>query len=343
MISKRSLLKGAMALPALAALPGSLRPAFAAQKMTGVTYLTPAYESLLWGFHGFVDALKEAGGGEIEVDFYDSGTLLSAAEQVSGLRSGLIDFMFHTTSYINGSFPILGVTGLPYVVDELFRNPDRLKIGSPLFTLIKEEVAKQNMELLSLSGGILEPDYLWSGSSAINSMDAISGKRIRVQGLEASTVLENLGAAVVSLPSSELYLAIQRGTIDGLVANVATVDGRRLQEQTSQVLKLPIGANTQGLFMLKSSYERLPDETKDALATATAWFDENAARHIVEDDIPTVWPKMVEAGVDVIEPSEADMEKFREMSEPIWETWKGQVGEEVSDRALKLALGQTEG
>lgn len=335
MITKRTFLKGAASLP-LAGVFG--KAAFAAGPgLTGATYLTPNYASIMWGFNGFVDRLKESGS---EVVFYDSGTLLGAAELVSGLRSGVIDFMLHTTSYISRTFPILGITGLPYVVDALYRNPERLAAGSPLFTLIQDEVAKQNLQLLSLGGGILQPDYLWSDKARIDTLEGISGKRIRVAGLDASTAMEDLGAAVVSLPSSELYLAIQRGTIDGIVANAVTIDGRKLQEQTKMAFKLPISANAQGLFVLKSKWDGLDADTKSAVESAAQWYDQNAARHINEDDIPNLWPAFEAEGLTVVEPSAEQMQQFRTVCEPIWETWKAEVGEEIGTRALQLALGE---
>lgn len=335
MITKRTFLKGAASLPLAGVLGGTA--AAAGTKLTGATYLTPNYASIMWGFKGFVDRLQEGGS---EVVFYDSGTLLGAAELVSGLRSGVIDFMFHTTSYINRSFPILGITGLPYVVDALYRNPERLAVGSPLFKLIQEEIAKQNLHLLSLGGGILQPDYLWSDTAKIDTLEGVSGKRIRVAGLDASTAMEKLGAAVVSLPSSELYLAIQRGTIDGIVANAVTIDGRKLQEQTKTAFKLPISANAQGLFVLKSRWDALDEGTRNAVDSAAQWYDQNAARHINEDDIPNVWPAFEKEGLTVVEPSAEQMQQFRSVCEPIWETWKTEVGEEVGTRALQLALGE---
>src|SRR5690606_2889450 len=75
-LTKRSFLGLALASGTLAinGMPLRIRTAHAAQTVTGVTYLTPTYQALMWGINGFVERLKEAGGDAITVEFYDSGS-----------------------------------------------------------------------------------------------------------------------------------------------------------------------------------------------------------------------------------------------------------------------------
>jgi TRAP-type C4-dicarboxylate transport system substrate-binding protein len=314
----------------------------AATTLTGVTYLPPSYEGLMWGMSGFVERLNEAGAGEVGVDFYDSGTLVKADEQVSALRSGTIDFMFHTSSYITRSFEILGITGLPGVVDELYENGERIAMGSPLLELINQELAADNLVMISAGGGIFEPEYIWSGAEKVASLDDLSGKKVRVVGYEASTALEEFGVAPVRIPSSETYLALQRGTVDAVVANISTVIGRSLQEQLQYVYKLPTTAFAISVYMLKDRFDGLDDATRSAVMEAATWYDENSASHVNNEVYPNqYWPTVEEAGVEVIEASEADLKRFADASQGIWDWWKEQVGEEVGQQAIDLALGKS--
>ncbi len=81
---------------ALAAGLGA-RPALAAETLTGVNYLPASYKALSYGSNGFVERLREVAPEGLTVDFFDSAKLLTADEQLPALRSGTIDFMFHTT------------------------------------------------------------------------------------------------------------------------------------------------------------------------------------------------------------------------------------------------------
>jgi len=317
-------------------------PARAAETVTGVTYLPPSYKGLMWGMSGFVERLQQNAGDSLTVDFYDSGTLVKADEQVSALRAGTIDFMFHTSSYITRSFEILGITGLPSLVEDLYENGERIGMETPLWQLINEELGKDNLFMLSAGGGIFEPEYVWSGAKKVASLDELSGKRCRVVSYEASTALEKFGVAPVRIPSSETYLAVQRGTVDAIVANISTVIGRSLQEQLQYCYKLPTTAYAISVYLLKDRWDGLDEATRDAFWSAAKWYDENSASHVNNEVYPNeYWPTVEQAGVEIIEPSADDVQRFADASQEIWTWWKDQVGEEVGQRAIDLALGKS--
>lgn len=326
-----------------AALATTLGPiaARAAETITGVTYLPPSYTALSYGSNGFVEYLKENAADAVNVEFYDSGKLVKADEQLPALRSGTIDFMFHTTSYVTRSLPILGITGLPGVVEELYKNPERLRRGSPLFELINEQLFGQDLHMLSMGGNLLEPEYVWSTTaSPIRSIDDIGGKKVRVVSFEATKVIQDFGGAAVRIPSSELYLAMQRGTVDAAVANISTVIGRSLQEQTAVVYKLPLTAYGIGIFVERNRWENMDEAVKQALTEAAEWFDEHSARQANEVIYPDeFWPTVEEAGVEVVEPTEDELARLENAAQDVIAAWKEEVGAEVGARAVALATG----
>lgn len=346
-MTRRNMLKNATLASAGFALLGgqsflSSGRAAAATKFTGAYYIPPSYEALSYGSNGFIEYLKKHAGDALDVQFYHSGQLVKADEQLPALRAGAIDFMFHTTSYVTRSLPILGITGLPGVVGELYRNPERLAKGSPLMGLINEELAKTNIYMLTSGGGILEPEYLWStAASPIRALDGVRGKKIRIVSFEATNALDPFNIAAVRIPSSETYMALQRGTIDAAIANISTIYGRSLQEQLKVCYQLPMTAYTVAPFMLRSRWDALDSKTKEALEGAAQWYEQNFASYCNDEIYPNkYWPSIKEAGVEVVEPSEEDLAAYRKSSQPVWEEWKGQVGKSVGEKAIALALGK---
>jgi len=317
--------------------------AMAAAELTSVIYFTSTYQGVLHGAKGFVNHLAESEKGAVAMDFFHSGQLVKADEQLPALRAGSIDLMFHATSYITRSFPVLGITGMPGVVGELYRHPERLKLGSPLFNLINEELAKENLYMLSAGGGILEPEYIWSTEdSQIRSLEDLRGKKVRIASFEATKAAELYQVAAVRLTSSETYLALQRGIVDAAVANIGTVAGRSLYEQISTCYQLPLTAYTVAPFMLRSRWDALDADVKDALQGAAQWYDNNMVAYCNNVVYPEkYWPTTIDAGVEVIQPTESDLTAFNESTHAVWDHWKGVVGKETGDRAIALALGQS--
>jgi len=308
---------------------------------TGVSYLTPAYKALMFGVNGFIANLEQRHGKTVKIDFFDSGMLMKADEQVSALRQGIIQFMFHTTSYITRSFPILGLTGLPGLCDELYRHGERIAMESPLWTLINDRLAKDNMFMLTSGGGIMEPEFIWSGRKRVASLDDLKGKRCRVVSYEATEILKSFGVAGVRIPSSETYIAIQRGTVDAAVANISTVIGRRLHEQIRYCYRLPVTGFSISVFFLKDKWDKMPEKEKAAFWEAARWYDENDAKTVNREFYAKqYWPKLRAGGMEIFEPTDAERKKFEENARPIWKWWQAQVGEDVGAKAINLALGK---
>lgn len=329
-----------------AALAASGVPFFASRvfaeppTFTGVTYLTPAYKALMFGVNGFIDQLKKHPD-TVMIDFFDSGTLIKADEQVSALRSGTIQFMFHTTSYITRSFPILGIMGLPELCSNLYQHGERLSMESPLWKLINDQLAKDNLFMLTAGGGIMEPEYIWSNKLKVASLADLDGKRCRVVSYEATEALKSFGVAGVRVPSSETYLALQRGTVDAAVANISTIIGRKLYEQIKYCYMLPVTAFTISIFFLKDRWDKMSEKEKEVFWEAGKWCDDNYASTVnnkfYKDEY---WPTIKKAGIEAAEPSSEELKTFEEKSQPIWKWWKDQVGEQVGQKAIDLALGK---
>ena len=211
---------------------------------------------------------------------------------------------------------------------------------SPLWKLINDELAKDDIFMLTAGGGVLEPEYIWSGDKKIASLDDLSGKRLRIVSYEATESLKQFGAAGVRIPSSETYLALQRGTVDGAVVNINTNMGRRLYEQLKNCYQLPVTAFTVGLFMSKRRWDSLDTETKSAFWNAASWYDKNFCTQVNNDyNKKQYWPKIQETGLEIFTPTEKETQLFQQKSKPIWDWWKKEVGETVGQKAIDLAMG----
>ncbi len=308
---------------------------------TGVTYLTPAYEDLFPPIVGFVNQLKKHAD-LFKIDFFDSGTLVKTDEQTAALRAGTIHFMFHTSSYITRTFPILGITGLPSLCDQLYTHGERMDMETPLWKLINDVLAKDNTFMLTGGGAVLEPEYIWSGAKQVGSLADLKGKRVRIVSFEAEEVLKPYGVAGARIPSSELYLAVQRGTVEAVVANIGTVMGRKIYEQVKNCFKLPITAFSISIFFLKDRWDRMPDKDKAAFWDAAKWYEKNSAPMVNKKFYPEkYWPRIEKAGIKSFKPTDKELKDFEEKSQPVWAWWKKQVGEEIGQKAINLALGRT--
>lgn len=308
---------------------------------TGATYLTPAYRVLKYGIDGFVNQLKKSAAGVMKIEFFDSGTLMKADELVAGLRVGTIQFMFHTTSYITKSFPILGIMDLPGIGDHLYAHGERLNMESALWKLINAQLAKDNLFMLTAGGGVFEPQFIWSGRNRVTRLADLQDKRCRIVSPAATEVLEQFGVTGLRIPSSHTYLALQRGQVDVLVANISTVIGRNLFEQLKFCYKMPVLTFSIPIFLLKDKWDRMSDKEKSVFWQAGQWYDRHQVQMVNNKYYPEeYWPIIEKAEIQIVFPTEEEKRIFALRTQPAWVWWKGQVGETTGARAIALARGQ---
>jgi TRAP-type C4-dicarboxylate transport system substrate-binding protein len=97
---------------------------------------------------------------------------------------------------------------------------------------------------------------------------------------------------------------------------------------------------TISIFLLKDKWDALPDKVKAAFWDAAKWYEQNSAPMVNKKYYPeTYWPRIQKAGIQVINPTEAELKDFEEKSKPVWEWWKKQVGEAVGQKAIDLSRG----
>lgn len=304
----------------------------------GASYLPPAYKELRFGTLGFVERLQKKAPDRVE--FYDSASLMKADEQVRGLRVRSIQFMVHTSTYITQEFPILGVIELPGICEQLFQHGELLAMESPLWKLINDELVRDNLFMLSCGGGVIEPEYVWSGNKKVLSLADLQGKRCRVVSPWATQFLKGLGAGSVRIPSEEIFFSLQRGAVDGVVANVNTVCARNLYQRLHFCFQAPITTATIAIFMLKDVWDKMPGQDKAAFWEAGKWYDENQCKigfkKLTQE---AVWPVIKGSGMLIIEPSASETAIMRKKAGPVWASWRNRVGEALGQRAIDLATG----
>ena len=78
-------------------------------------------------------------------------------------------------------------------------------------------------------------------------------------------IAKELGAVPVSIPSTESFEALQRGTVDGALFNLTTSTTYNLEQVAKNVYKLPIGGVGLLIGMSLDKYNSLPDDLKEII------------------------------------------------------------------------------
>ncbi len=174
-----------------------------------------------------------------------------------------------------------------------------------------------------------------------HTSEDMKGLTIRVGGENEARAVKSLGGSPVFMPSGEIYEALQRGTIDGVVCYAGTIGGRSLQEVVKYCTKVPIGAYGYSIFIKKSTYDSLPEDVRTLLYVAAVKYDYNHLEKVEAVEENEYWSKLfAEAGMEVIEPPKEVLAEFQEKCKPVWSEWANEIGAELGNQFIELATSK---
>lgn len=211
----------------------------------GVTVLT--YASPYSPQHPFSRAditwmkwIEKESGGTIRIQAYWSGALLSSEQSLTELRHGVADIGLITPIYSRGGTHLIRVQSGFYLGTATFDQQTALyrclQAAEPEF-----DRELHGLKVLAVQGGNL-PGIV-TRERPIRTLDDLRGLRIRAPS-ELLGVLEDLGADPVDMPMGEVYSALAKGVLDGVIAPADTLRSLHFAEVAHyfNTIRVPRGA-----------------------------------------------------------------------------------------------------
>lgn len=158
---------------------------------------------------------------------YPGASLISnPLKQIDALAGGSVDLSIFPLIYAVGKAPEFSITILPGAINSV-QDAMRFK-GTDYEKRLQAVAEKQGFHILTwwwTEGGIADR------VRPITTPDTVNGLKFRGADRTIDTMLKQAGASVFSMPSTELYNAMQSGVLDGLMTSYETFMSMRLYEQ----------------------------------------------------------------------------------------------------------------
>jgi TRAP-type C4-dicarboxylate transport system substrate-binding protein len=264
----------------------------------------------------FAQDVEKRTNGALKFDIYPNSSLVKVNSQFSALRRGALDFSLVPLSYAGGEVPETNIGLLPALVPSY-------EIGSKWKNA---EVGKLLSQILA-EKGVIVVTWIWqaggvaSRSKPMVSPDDAKGMKIRGGSREMDMMFKDAGASVLSLPSNEIYAAMQTGAMDAALTSSTSLISFRLEE-VSKFLTSGRGKSYwfmfEPLMMSKQIFDKLPKSQQDAIMAVGADLEKFAVESAMADDV-AVAGVYVKAGAKVSDLDEATLKKWQSLAKPVWQ------------------------
>ncbi len=212
---------------------------------------------------------KEAEAADVglTIQVYPGKSLFKPNEQWGAMTKNQLDISAFPLAYAAGRHPEFDATLMPGLVKN-HEHAKRLN-DSEFMNDIKAIIDEAGVVVLAdawLAGGFVTKD-----DSCILGPDSAQGDVMRAAGAAFEKMLAGGGASITSMPSSEIYTALQTGVLDAALTSSGSLVSYRIYEQAG-CLTEP-GDNAlwfmyEPILMSKKSFESLTPEQQAALMAA---------------------------------------------------------------------------
>jgi TRAP-type transport system periplasmic protein len=288
----------------------------------------------------FAQEVEKRTNGQIRFEIHPSSSLVKATSQFSALRKGALDMSLVPLAYGGGEVPAVNITLMPTVVSsyaDAMRWKDA-KIGREIDKIVQEKGVKL-LTWVWQGGGIA------SIGKAVLVPDDVKGMKARGASREIDLMLKAAGAAVTSMPSSEVYAAMQSGVLDAAVTSSTSLISYRLQEFTKN---LTTARDRTFWFMLEplaistTVFEALTPEQQKIFVEVGASLEPFGMEEAKKDDQHAA-EIFQQAGAQVHDMNDEQFKQWREVAKAsAFKDFADRVknGQELLDMALAVEQAQ---
>ncbi len=272
----------------------------------------------------------------LKIQVFPGASLYKPNEQWGAVTKGQLDITSFPLDYASGRHAQFSATLMPGLVRN-FERAERLN---------DSEFMKDIKKIVEDAGAIVIADAWLSGAFAskkncIRGPETAKGQVTRAAGPAFEEMLAKAGASIASMPSSEIYPAMQTGVLDATNTSSESFVSYRLFEQV-KCLTAP-GENAlwfmyEPVLVSKRVFDNLKPEQQKAILEAgeraEKWFSEE-----VKKGDQKMIDTFKKAGVEVVEMSPQDYEAWLNIAkESSYKSFAEKVkgGQALIDKALAV-------
>lgn len=277
---------------------------------------------------------EEKSNGSLTITIYPAGQLFDDRNMNDALISGGIDICLNTVGRWASIVPAMDVFDVPF----LFPDYDKVDqaIDGGLGEKLGAELEKKGVKpLIWADYGFVQ---FANNGKLITKPSDFQGMMIRGYSKYSAETIKALGASSVTMGASEVYMGIQRGTIDGQTSGTTAMRDRKMFEVMKYMTITNHASPEFIVAMNQNAYDRLSPDQKKALDEACQEVEASVRANAKAEDLRAL-DNLRSMGMEVYIVPEEELGAWREATRPVWDLFiqdTGELGKELIDICTSL-------
>lgn len=276
------------------------------------------------GAQVFKKLVEERSSGKYKVNLHPNAAMAGGNDRVEleMVQGGAIQFLIKSTTWLTGLDPKFQVLGLPW----LFPNhatADKVMDGKAGTALMQALDAKG---LKGLAWGVNGFRQVTNSRQAITQPADLKNLKIRVPGIPMYlAIFKALGANPTTMSFSEVFTALQTGTVDGQENPMSLISSSHFYDVQKHMTIWNYSYDAVA-FATGSGFWNSLDAADQKLFTDAAKEAMDHEREVVKQEDEELPAKLKEAGMEVTVLTPEQLGAFREALQPTYDEYKQKLG-----------------
>ncbi len=278
------------------------------------------------------DMLSEKTGGRITVNVFPASALGNNTELLEQLQMGTLEMAISSVAFLGAFTETTKLLDLPYLFQSNEAAEEVLDgdVGQTIFENLKP-AGFEGMAWLATGWRHV------TANKEIHKPEDMKGLKIRVMENQMHIDHFNaLGASAVPMAFSELYTALQNGTMDAQENPFANIDGNRLYEVQKYIIKTGHIYDTSPLLASKTWWDSL-SETDQKLIRECVNEMVTYERELSASNEAELEEKIGNNGTNVvITLTDEERQAFKDAAQPVYDKYGPEIGEDLINQVNEI-------
>jgi TRAP-type C4-dicarboxylate transport system substrate-binding protein len=260
--------------------------------------------------------VEQKGKGRLKINIYPSGALAKSGTMYDAVKAGVADIVLDAGPYYIGCFPMSEGTQLPLLGAKSSWVASRAWMDLyDEFPELRKEYADVKLLWLFSQG----PGQLYT-RKPVRKMEEVKGLIVRAPG-GIGDIMKALGASPVSMPSSESYLALSKGTIDATVFPGEAAATYKLYEVTKYITMSNLYVQWFFVAMNKEKYNSLPKDLQKVIDECSGTVGTDIVGKAWNDADKVGFELGKKKGMELIYLTPDEQKRWEQQVGPLTNTW----------------------
>lgn len=254
--------------------------------------------------------------GRVKIKIFPAQTLGKAPSFFDLVKTGIADMALGVNAYNPGQFPLTQMMSLP-----LLPLPSASVASATLWELYEKypEMRKEYEGTKFLHFGSTSPFMVITSKKAVHSLEDMQGQQLRVSGSRASDAVTRLGAVPVAINIAELYVAIEKGVVDG-VTSVWEAFSQMPVDRLKYITDVPLYVVPFWIAVNPKSWEKISKKDQDIITKECAGMAGSLMEANVFDNAETAARELTKDW-EYYSLDDKELARWKELTKPVHEEY----------------------